>query len=104
MFREAEEGRTHTTMDTPGSCVAIGVCLAVWFKLWNSRVEFEAVAMSYRKVVVDGEVWRALTSTLAHLDVMHVVMNVMGLWSCRDIEASLGTFFYFKHTVILMVR
>ena len=76
----------------------------MWFTLWNRRVEFEAVAISYRKVVVEGEHWRALSATFSHLDVLHLVFNVYGLWGCRDIEVALGSFYYFKYTCILIVR
>lgn len=90
-------------MDTPVTTTVIIVCLAVFGYLWNKRVEFESVAMSYRKVVADGEIWRTLTCTWSHLDLMHVIMNVYGLWSCRDLEATMGSYFYLKTTLLLMV-
>ena len=90
--------------ETPVSAAVCAICVAYWLYLWNRRVEFEAVAFSYRKVVHDGERWRIITATFAHIEILHLLFNLYSLWGCRSVEAALGSFFYFKTTCILIVR
>ncbi len=85
---------------TTGTCALL---VGIWFALWNRRVEFERVGLSYKKVVVEGERWRIITATFSHLEMFHVLFNVYSLYSCGEIETALGSFYYFKVTCILIV-
>jgi hypothetical protein len=91
-------------VQTPLTTSVVCICCAVWFWLWNRRVDAEAVGVSFRKVVHDREYWRVVTATFAHLDIMHLVFNVWGLWSCRHVELLHGSLYYLQNTIVLMVR
>jgi membrane associated rhomboid family serine protease len=88
---------------TPVSAAVCGFCVALWFYLWNKRVDYETIGFSYKKVVIDGERWRLVTSTFSHLEVFHVLFNVYSLWSCRVMELQFGAYYYVQTTCVLIV-
>lgn len=88
--------------EAPVTIAVMVLCAGVWLYLWSKRVEFESVAFSYRKVVVDGEWWRMVTSSLSHLEIVHLGFNLYSLWNCRVVEALNGSLYYFQTTLVLM--
>ena len=50
-----------------------------------------------------GELWRILTAPLFHQSFLHLLMNMTTLWSCRVIEKELGTWFFFRYSILLVV-
>lgn len=96
-------GSRMATEYTPVTLVVAAVCVAVWFYLWNNRVDFERIAYSYHKVVGEREWWRAVSATFSHLEVWHLLFNVYSLWSSRSLEQQLGSFAYFRITCVLIV-
>jgi membrane associated rhomboid family serine protease len=75
----------------------------VWFPLWNNRVPAEAVAYSYKRVVLDYEAWRLLTSAFSHLDIFHLVFNVTSMWACRLAEWELGSWRFAMQSLALII-
>lgn len=67
--------------DLPRYPVTAGVALAavVVTGMWWSGTSIDAFEMNGR-VWADGELWRALTCTLPHVNVFHLAFNLYWLW------------------------
>lgn len=88
---------------TPGTAIIAAILLVIWFILWNNKVDVTRVASSYVSVVRQGEVWRILSSSLSHLGILHMAMNVSSLLSLSSIELQWGSIQYLSISVWLMV-
>jgi membrane associated rhomboid family serine protease len=64
---------------------------------------YEAVAISYRRVMLERQFYRVLTATLCHLNVMHIIFNMATLYSAGgQMEAAKGSGWYLETTVLLL--
>lgn len=73
------------------------VLVVIWFILWNYKVDVTRVASSYASVVRQGEVWRILSSSLSHLGILHLAVNVSSLLSLSSIEIQWGSIQYLRY-------
>jgi membrane associated rhomboid family serine protease len=87
----------------PANTAVMALCTVIWFFMWNRRVGFEEVSISYTRVVRDGQYYRALTAALTHLDVLHILFNMATLWSVCAEEAVHGSVWYLVITTQLLL-
>lgn len=90
-------------LQMPVTTVITVVCCALWFYQWNWGVHAASVGMNYQLVVEKGHLWRTLTATFSHLDLMHILFNAMSLWSCGMAEVAWGSLYYLRATFALLV-
>jgi membrane associated rhomboid family serine protease len=75
----------------------------IWLLLQQHGLGYDAVGLSYERVVGERQLWRMGSSQLAHVDALHLVFNLSALWSLGILERSLGTLYYLQHTILLFV-
>ena len=74
-------GGLKVMMERPGTHLMLGINIYIAWVLYNKKVPVERVALSYERVVRDGEYWRGVTASLAHYDIMHLGFNMMSLYN-----------------------
>ena len=91
--------------EKPLTTLIVAASSLIWLILSQRGWGYARVGTSYEKVVEQGQYWRLLVSQLSHVELMHLVMNMSSLWSLGFVEKSrgMGTMYYLKVTVILMV-
>lgn len=75
----------------------------LWFWMWNRRVDFSNVAVSYEKSIQDKQYYRILTATVTHLNIMHILFNMTSLISLAQQETMHGTLWYAETTILLLL-
>lgn len=86
----------------PVNTTIIVLCSVIWFWMWNKRMGYDQVAISYRHVMEERHWYRIVTAAMTHLDIMHLVFNMAGLWSVGLVESWLGHMWYVETTVLLL--
>jgi hypothetical protein len=62
-------------------------CICVYaYYIYANNIPSENVTFSYDKVVEQGEYWRIITASLAHMDLMHLGFNCMALYQMGTLE------------------
>jgi len=87
----------------PATSFTIAVCVSIWLLMMQKNLTYEHVGMSYHKIVHEHQIWRGVAASLSHLNLLHLFFNMSSLWSCRYIEMKLGSIFYLKYSLLLMV-
>lgn len=87
----------------PATCVVIACCSALWLYMWSRRTPFADVAYQYDKCVKEGQWWRVVTSSVSHLNVMHIVFNMASLWQLGALEQSITTREYVRWSFLLVI-
>lgn len=85
---------------TSATCVLL---IAVWAWLSHRRLGYVDCGFNYDQVVGHQQYWRLLTSTVSHIDIVHLLFNVTGLWSLGYAELLLGSWQWTTITLLLMV-
>ena len=75
----------------------------IFLYMWNARVGFAQVAISYRRVVRERQWYRIASSAFCHLSALHLLMNMYGLWSFGALEAAFGSGWYLETTCLLLL-
>ena len=75
----------------------------IFLHMWNSRAGFAHVAISYRRVVLERQWYRVVSSAFCHLSALHLLMNMYGLWGFGALEAALGSAWYLETTCLLLL-
>ena len=68
-------------------------------KMWKCTLQSKLIAgFQHRK-----EYWRVVSGSLAHASWFHLLFNMVSLWDLRHLELLLGTAFYIRQSVLLMI-
>ncbi|KXZ41763.1 hypothetical protein GPECTOR_291g781 [Gonium pectorale] len=68
----------------PATSAVTALLVGVWLRLLSGGVAPAAVGMSYQRCVAERQWWRAVAAQVAHLDLLHIVLNVSSLWGLAD--------------------
>lgn len=71
------------------------VIAVIFFWLWDKNVDVTEVALNYNSVVEKGEVWRIITASFSHVDLLHVGMNLSSLLGLVYLEMIWGSSRFF---------
>lgn len=87
----------------PVTTALLLVNTAVAYLLWSYKVDVASVSFSY-DAVARGEVWRLITASFAHFDLMHIGFNMMALYQLGDLEYEFGSirFLYLNLDLVLL--
>lgn len=77
--------------------------IAIWAWLSHKRLSYADVGFKYDLVVGQQQYWRLATSVVSHVDIIHLVFNVTGLWSMGYAETFLGSVHYLIITLLLII-
>lgn len=87
----------------PLSTSILTLCVAIYaYQKWRD-VPVEAIAVSYRNVVEELQVWRVVTASLSHLGMMHLAFNMSSLYALGGLESRLGALRYAMFSLDLVV-
>eukprot|EP01083_Nonionella_stella_P048744 130137_1 len=79
------------------------VCGLIWLYIWNYNVDAKKFAFNYVKITQNKEWWRMLSSSLSHIQLMHLAFNLISLWNTGPIEKRYGSIVYFQITFLLFI-
>ncbi|CEO95023.1 unnamed protein product (mitochondrion) [Plasmodiophora brassicae] len=97
-------GIWHDLVRWPLTSATVAVCFVLWVWHWNSRSDLARVASSYRRIVIEKQVWRCITSTYSHGSVLHLAFNMSMAWSQgQQFESQIGTVEFARVTTLFIV-
>lgn len=47
--------------------------------------------------------WRLISAPFVHQSFLHLILNATTIWSCRIVESTYGSLFYFRYSLLLVV-
>lgn len=75
--------------------------------LQKKGVTYGDIGLSYEAAMGQGQHWRILTATMAHVSPLHLLLNMSALWSLRVVEKledeHMGSVYYLEYTVVLII-
>jgi len=90
-------------LSSPCNSLIVALNTGIFAYMWNYRIGYEHVAVSYKKCILEKHLYRIITATFCHASFLHVLMNMSGLWSLGSIEASRGSVWYLETTAMLLL-
>jgi membrane associated rhomboid family serine protease len=93
----------HVLTTQPVTVALVLFMSLLFFVMWNRRMTYEAVAVSYRQVVEQGQLYRVFTAAACHLDAMHILFNMGSLLSVGALETAFGSAWYLETTALLLL-
>lgn len=101
-------------LERPATSCVITLCVLVWYYLNKHGLGYEHVGVSYKKCVVERQLWRCVTASVSHVSLIHLVFNMSSLWSLGVVETmgseaggktggEWGSAFYVRYTVVMLV-
>lgn len=90
-------------LSCPVTTALLLLLVGVAYMLWEHRVPADAVSFSYEAVVGRQQLWRTISASFAHFDLLHLGMNCMALWQFRGLEQAQGSLHYLCLTTSLVV-
>lgn len=92
-------------LQQPATSALAVACVGIWYLLHRWGLGYPEVGMSYEAVVQRRELWRAVTSQLSHVELLHLLFNVSALWTIGLVERApaLGTLYYLQHSALLFL-
>ena len=79
------------------------VCGLIWLYIWNYKIDAKKFAFNYTKIIENKEWWRTVSSTLSHIQILHLAFNLVTLWNTGGLEQNKGSIFYFQLSFLLFV-
>ena len=86
----------------PATCGLVGASLAATFGA-AALGDPHALSNSYVAVVLKRQFWRLALAPLAHSDPVELALNVVLLWSQREVESYLGSLEFLRRSFVLLV-
>ncbi len=90
-------------VNQPVNCSLIVLCVYIWYVLRSRRWGWEEVGSSYKNVVYEGQVWRIVSSSFSHVDLLHLAMNMASLYQVGWLEEYYGSVLYLHLSLALVV-
>jgi hypothetical protein len=84
------------------SFLIIAITFSFVFTLFE-RINHTNYAINYQEIMVSKQYYRLLTAWLLHPSPAHYIFMVTSLWSIRSLEWALGTIYFAKYTIILVL-
>eukprot|EP00899_Mesostigma_viride_P018663 jgi/Mesvir1/26799/Mv20566-RA.1 len=90
------------------TCIIALCCGIHLYFLKKGNIGYADVGLSYERFVTDGQYWRAVTASLSHISLLHLLFNMSSLWGLGVIETAgtmfaMGSWYYLKYSVVIMV-
>lgn len=98
-----EEGLWKSVWKMPATCAVCAANVAVFVALRARRVPPEDVGVSYRTLVCERQLWRAVTAAFAHYSVLHLALNVAAVFQLGALERRGGTLAYVRASVLVLL-
>lgn len=92
-------------LQQPATSALTVACVGIWYLLHRWGLGYPEVGMSYEAVVQRRELWRAVTSQLSHVELLHLLFNASALWTIGLVERApvLGTRYYLQYSALLFL-
>jgi len=88
---------------SPCTSTIIGINIIFFIIIRVRGWSADKIALSYQTMVINGEWYRAITSSISHINVLHIAFNMTSIWSYRFIEHLNGTLYYIKESLVLLL-
>ena len=79
------------------------ICSLIWLYIYYYRVDAKKFAFNFHQIVENKELWRIVSGTMSHIQIMHLCFNLVSLWNTRFIEMRFGSITYFKLSFCLFL-
>mmetsp|Transcript_20220 Transcript_20220/g.20325 ORF Transcript_20220/g.20325 Transcript_20220/m.20325 type:complete len:675 (+) Transcript_20220:281-2305(+) len=90
-------------LNRPVTTSIILLLVSIAYYLWTYRVPVTAVSFSY-DAMLSGEVWRGVTASLSHFQLMHLGFNCMSMYQLGSLERVWGSvsFLYLNISLVFI--
>ena len=88
---------------TPISVILIVINVLIFFWLNKKSIPVENVATSPSSILDRHEIWRCITSSFSHYNILHIIFNVASSWNVRTLETFLGPSNFLIDLTILVI-
>lgn len=89
--------------EAPICTVLIMTMLWLYVNSLYGVIDNKKYALNYKQIIDHMQYWRPFTSFLCHDTFINTLLSVTSIWSLRSLEYAIGSFFYFRYTVILII-
>ena len=86
----------------PVTSILVVIICSIALYIYYKKIPTEGITVSYEKVIYDREYYRIFTSSLSHLDMWHLVFNVIGLYGVGILERQYGSIIYLSYSIALI--
>jgi membrane associated rhomboid family serine protease len=88
---------------SPVISLTISSFVAVWVKLFHSRIDPILYSFSYNDCLTRQQWWRLFSAPCCHASFLQLIVNVVTLWGMRALETTYGSWFFLRYTLILLI-
>lgn len=86
---------------SPALVLMILVILWIYVRITIDNIDIKRWQVSYTECIVSNQWYRILSYSFCHDSLVHLLLNISGLWSLRIAEKIYGSLFIAKYTIIL---
>ena len=79
------------------------ICGLIWCYINYYQVDSKKFAFNYIQIMHHKEWWRTVSSSLSHIQILHLAFNLVTLWSTGFMEQSQGSLLYFQINFLLFM-
>jgi membrane associated rhomboid family serine protease len=65
-------------------------CIIIWLYQFDYDTRAEKFGQEYDKLIKDNEWWRCITSVYSHINLLHIIFNMLALWYLGVVEAKVN--------------
>jgi membrane associated rhomboid family serine protease len=87
----------------PAATLIAFFCIVFWIYIKHKGWTPETFAIQYHRIMENKEYWRIFSGSLGHHHLLHLIFNITGFWSCRELEPTRGTVFFLKIVWLLIL-
>ena len=86
----------------PVTSILVLIICSIALYIHYKQIPPESITVSYEKVIYNREYYRIFTASLSHLDMWHLVFNVIGLYGVGMLEREYGSINYLSFSIALV--
>lgn len=73
-------------LERPVTIIVIIICSVIWFVINEYLIKVENIAFNFKRIINQREYWRIITAVLSHKNFLHLVFNMVSLYSYGYME------------------
>jgi membrane associated rhomboid family serine protease len=87
----------------PVSSASILLLVWVWVKVYVEEWDYRDLCLSFSDCIERQHYWRLLTAPATHRSFLHLLLNLMMIWSCKVAEEFYGSWFVLRYSLVMVL-